>query len=65
MTKEDKVREQQWQAESDADTMARYNEIMADKARQQRAIAAAKKKAQDLMTRATTMAKAAGTKTKK
>ena len=30
MTKEEKVREQQWQAESDADTMARYNEIMAD-----------------------------------
>lgn len=65
MTKEEKAREQQWQAESDADTMARYNEIMADKARQQRAVAAAKKKAQELMTRATAMTRAAGTKAKK
>lgn len=54
--------EQEWQAESDADTMARYNEIMADKARKQRAVAAAKKKAQELMTRANIMTKASTTK---
>lgn len=51
MTKEEKIREQKWQAESDADTMASYNEIMSDKARKERAIAAAKQKAKDLMTR--------------
>ena len=57
--------EQDWQAESDAETMARYNEILADKARQQRAIAAAKKKAQELMTRVSSMTRAASTKVKK
>lgn len=64
MTVEDKKREQKWQAEEDANTMARYNEIMADKARQQRAVAAAKERAKDLMTRAAAMTKAASTKNK-
>lgn len=44
-----------WQAESDADTMARYQEIMGDKARMNRAIKVARTKAQDLSKRATAM----------
>lgn len=55
-----------WQAESDADTMARYEEIMGDAARKRRAIYAAKAKATDLNKRASAMNRVAGTgKTKK
>ena len=55
--------EQQWQAESDAHTMATYQEIMNDKARMSRAIKEANKQAQDLNKRATAMRSAAKVKT--
>lgn len=53
----------QWQAESDASTMARYQEIMQDKARMNRAIKEANKQAQDLTKRATAMRNAASMRT--
>lgn len=53
----------QWQAESDASTMARYQEIMNDKARMNRAIKEANKQAQDLSKRANAMRSAAKVKT--
>lgn len=49
----------QWQAESDASTMARYQEIMNDKARMNRAIKEANKQAQELSKRANAMQNAA------
>lgn len=62
----DKVKsERDWQAEADADTMARYNEIMADAARKDRAIKAAKKQVNDLMTRINKMKKVSNTKSSK
>ena len=45
----------QWQAESDASVMARYQEIMSDKPRMNRAIAEARKQAADLNKRANAM----------
>lgn len=54
--------EQKWQAESDASTMATYQEIIADKARMNRAIKVAKSKAQDLTKRANAMQSVAKTK---
>lgn len=59
MTKQDL----QWQAESDASTMARYQEILQDKARMNRAIKEANKQAQDLNKRANAMRSAAKIKT--
>ena len=59
MTKQDL----QWQAESDANTMARYQEIMQDKARMNRAIKEANKQAQDLNKRANAMRSAANMRT--
>lgn len=59
MTKQDL----QWQAESDANTMARYQEILNDKARMSRAIKEANKQAQDLTKRASVMKSAAKIKT--
>lgn len=56
--------EKQWQAEYDADTMARYEEIMSDASRKKAAIAAAKSKAADLNKRASAMNKVAGTSSK-
>ena len=53
----------QWQAESDASTMARYQEIMSDKARMNRAIKEANKQAADLNKRANAMKSAANIKT--
>ena len=53
----------QWQAESDASTMARYQEIMSDKARMNRAIKEANKQAQDLTKRASAMKSAATMRT--
>lgn len=53
----------QWQAESDANTMARYQEIMNDKARMNRAIKEANKQAQDLSKRANAMRSAAKVRT--
>lgn len=47
--------ERQWQAESDARTMADYQEIIGDKARMQRAIKVARKQASDLSKRASAM----------
>ena len=55
--------EQRWQAESDASTMATYQEILADKARMNRAIRVAKSKAQDLTKRAKAMQSVAKTRT--
>jgi len=58
MTKQDL----QWQAESDASTMARYQEILSDKARMNRAIKEANRQAQDLNKRAAAMRSAAKVK---
>ena len=49
----------QWQAEDDARTMARYQEIISDKARLKRVTTAAKKEAANLTKRANAMATAA------
>ena len=54
----------QWQAESDASTMARYQESMSDKARMNRAIKEANKQAQDLTKRASAMKSAANIKSR-
>lgn len=53
----------QWQAESDANTMMRYQEIMSDKARMNRAIKEAEKQAKDLNKRASAMQSAAKLRT--
>ena len=57
--------EKKWRAVSDAETMARYEEIMSDSARRNAAIKAAKEKASDLNKRANAMNKVAGTKSRK
>ena len=57
-----KNEEQKWQARDDANTMARYQEIMQDKARMNRAIREANKQAQDLTRRANVMRSAANTR---
>ena len=57
--------EKKWRAESDAETMARYQEIMQDKARKNLAIKAAKTRAAELTKRAQAMQYAAGGKLKK
>lgn len=49
----------QWQAESDANTMMRYQEIMSDKIRMNRAIKEAERQAKDLNKRASAMQNAA------
>ena len=49
----------QWQAESDASTMARYQEIMSDKPRMNRAIKEANRQAADMTKRANAMKSAA------
>ena len=54
-----------WQAESDARTMAQYQEILQDKARMNRAIKEANKQAADLQKRTNAMKAAAGTRSKK
>lgn len=54
--------ELKWQAESDAATMATYQEIMGDKARMNRAIKVARTKAADLSKRASAMQSVARTK---
>ena len=54
--------EQNWQAEEDAHTMARYQEIMNDRARMNRAIKVAKGKATELTKRATAMQNVAKTR---
>lgn len=57
--------EKRWRAESDAETMARYQEIISDASRKKAAIAAAKTKASELTKRAQAMQFAAGSKLKK
>lgn len=52
----------QWQAESDAHTMAQYQEILGDKARMNRAIKVAQQQAKDLNRRAVAMQNVAHTK---
>ena len=64
MNKEERARELQWQAEEDARTMARYQEIMADKARTNRAVKEAKKQANDLEKRTNIMKRVVKTKKK-
>ena len=53
----------QWQAESDARTMAQYQEILSDKTRMNRAIKEANKQANDLARRANAMRSAATART--
>ena len=62
MVKTKSFNEKQWQAESDASTMAQYQEIISDKARMDRAIKVARKQAKDLEKRATAMQTVARTK---
>ena len=57
-----KAEQQKWQADEDASTMARYQEIMQDKARMSRAIKVAQERAKDLTKRATVMQNVAKTK---
>lgn len=54
--------EQKWQAESDAHTLAQYQEIMSDKARMNRAVRMAEKRAQELTKSANMMQRAANVK---
>ena len=54
--------ELRWQAESDAQTMATYQEILSDKARMGRAIKVAKSQAADLTKRANALQNVARTK---
>lgn len=56
--------EKRWRAESDADTMARYQEIMADASRRKAAVSMAKKRADELTKRANAMNRVAKTKSK-
>ena len=51
-----------WQAESDASTMATYQEILQDRARMNRAIKVAEQRAKDLSKRASAMQSVARTK---
>ena len=54
----------QWQAESDARTMAEYEAIMQDSKRKSAAVKAAKSMASDLNKRASAMNKVAGNSSK-
>lgn len=58
-----KKQEQQWQAEEDARTLGRYQEILQDKARMNRATKEAEKQARDLSKRASIMQNASKAKT--
>lgn len=60
-----KNQELKWQAESDAQTMATYQEIMSDKARMNRAVKVARTKAADLSKRASAMQNVAKTSSKR
>ena len=64
MNKEERLREQKWQAEDDARVMAQYQELIQDKARVNRAVKVAKQQAKDLERRTNIMKKVA-TKTRK
>ena len=56
--------EKRWQAEEDARTMARYQEIMSDSKRKAAAVAQAKQEAANLQKRANAMKLASGGKLK-
>lgn len=60
MAKTITVDEKRWQAESDARTMAEYEQIMSDSRRRAAATKAAKEMASDLNKRANAMTKVAG-----
>ena len=60
-----KSEQQKWQAQDDAMTMARYQEIMSGKARLNRAVKVAKQQAADLNKRAAAMSAVAKKTTKK
>lgn len=60
MAKSTVFNEKRWQAESDAETMARYEEIMNDSKRKAAAIKVARDRAADLTKRANAMQKVAG-----
>lgn len=64
--KEMDKRELEWQAESDAETIARYNEIINDKPRLERAMKKAQEKIDNLQERASALSKSlTGLKKKK
>jgi len=52
--------ERKWRAEEDANTMARYEEIMSDTSRRNAAVKAARERAADLNKRAAALSRAAG-----
>lgn len=60
-----KKQKDQWQAESDAMTLASYQEIISDKARMSRAVREARKQADNLSKRTNAMQKAASTGARK
>lgn len=60
-----KSEQQKWQAQDDAMTMARYQEILADKARLNRAVKVAKQQAADLNKRAAALSAVAKQDSKK
>lgn len=57
--------EKRWQAETDAETMARYEEIMNSASRRNAAIKVARERAADLNKRASAMTRVANSKTTK
>lgn len=63
-SKEERTQRLKWQAEDDAMTMARYQEIMNDKARMNRAVKVAQNQANELQKRANNMKKVANRKGK-
>lgn len=54
--------EKRWQAESDAETMARYEEIMNDNTRRSAAVKVARQRATELTKRANAMTRVAKSK---
>ena len=54
--------EKRWRAESDADAMARVEEIMSDASRKKMALEVARQRAADLTKRANVMSRVAGGK---
>lgn len=65
MAKKISLDEKRWQAEEDARTMARYQEIMSDSKRKTAAVAQAKLEAAQLQKRADAMKLASGGRLKK
>ena len=63
MAKKMTTDEMRWQAESDARTMAEYQQILGDKTRMNRAIKEAERQAKDLNMRANAMQSAAKMRT--